>query len=69
MRIYSIRRRRTVGRTPWTGNQPVIRPLHNTDIHALSGIRTHDPSVRAGEDILCLIPRGPYDRQYHITKN
>jgi hypothetical protein len=23
---------------------------HNTDIHALSGIRTHDSSVRAGED-------------------
>jgi hypothetical protein len=22
----------------------------NTDIHALSGIRAHDPSVRAGED-------------------
>jgi hypothetical protein len=25
-----------------------------TDIHALSGTRTHDPSVRAGEDISCL---------------
>jgi hypothetical protein len=23
---------------------------HNTDIHVLSGIRTHDPSVRASED-------------------
>jgi hypothetical protein len=23
---------------------------HNTDIHALSWIRTHDPSVRASED-------------------
>jgi hypothetical protein len=22
---------------------------HNTDIHTLSGIRTHDPSVRASE--------------------
>jgi hypothetical protein len=27
---------------------------HNTDIHALSGIRTHDPSVRASEDSSCL---------------
>jgi hypothetical protein len=32
------------------GNQPIARPLHNTtDIHASSGIRTHNPSVRAGE--------------------
>jgi hypothetical protein len=30
----------------------------NTDIHALSGIRTHHPSFRAGEDISCLRPRG-----------
>jgi hypothetical protein len=27
-----------------------------TDIHALSGIRTHDPSVRGGEDINLSIP-------------
>jgi hypothetical protein len=51
----------TVDRAPWTGDQPVARPLgteqhterinaHNTDIHALNGIRTHDPSVRASED-------------------
>jgi hypothetical protein len=31
---------------------------HNTDIHALSGIRTHDPSVRASEESSCLRPRG-----------
>jgi hypothetical protein len=30
----------------------------HTDIHALSGIRTHDPSVRADEDGSCLRPRG-----------
>jgi hypothetical protein len=59
----------TVGRTPSKGDQPVARPLpthrttqkrinaHNTDIHALSGIRTHDPSVRASEDSSCLSPR------------
>jgi hypothetical protein len=37
--------------------QPAARPLptqDNTDIHALSGIRTHDPSVPASEDISCL---------------
>jgi hypothetical protein len=33
-----------------------------TDIHALSGIRTHDPSVRASEDSSCLRPRGHCDR-------
>jgi hypothetical protein len=34
----------------------------HTDIHALSGIRTHDPSVRANEDSSCLRPCGPCDR-------
>jgi hypothetical protein len=33
-----------------------------TNIHALSGIRTHDPSVRASEDSSCLRPRDHYDR-------
>jgi hypothetical protein len=54
----------TIGRAPWTCDQPVARPLlkHRTaqtqnkhiyytlNIHALSGIRTHDHSVRASED-------------------
>jgi hypothetical protein len=51
----------TVGRTPCTGDQPVARPLpthrtthtikpHNTDNHTLSGIRTHNPSIRASEN-------------------
>jgi hypothetical protein len=50
-------------RTPWTSDQPVARPLpkHRTtwtqnksiytpNIHALSEIRTHDPSARVCED-------------------
>jgi len=47
----------TFGRTSWTGDRRVTRPLPTqnntiqknavTYIHALSGIRTHDPSVRA----------------------
>jgi hypothetical protein len=44
----------TVGRTPWTEDQPVARlytEQHKknklTDIHASSGIWTHGPSVRA----------------------
>jgi hypothetical protein len=63
---------KTVGETPWTGNQPVVRPLPThkatqteqtyTDIHALSGIRIHDPTVQAGEDSSCLRPRGHCDR-------
>jgi hypothetical protein len=36
---------------------------HNTDIHALNGIRTHVPSVRASEDSLYLTPRGHCDRR------
>jgi hypothetical protein len=38
------------GWTPWTGDQPIARPLPiqtQTNNHALSKIRTHDPGVRA----------------------
>jgi hypothetical protein len=43
---------------------------HNTDIHALSGIRTHDSSVQASEDSSCLRPRGHCDwRGPLITKD
>jgi hypothetical protein len=62
----------TVGRTPWTGDQTVSRTLPTqrttqtqnkyTNIHASSGIRTHDPSVRADEDGSCLRLRGHCDR-------
>jgi hypothetical protein len=57
----------TDGRTPWTSDQPVARPLptHSTtytNIHALSGIRTHDPRVRASEDSSYLRPRGHCSR-------
>jgi hypothetical protein len=34
---------------------------HNTYIHALSGFRTRDPSVRASKDSSCLRPRSQYD--------
>jgi hypothetical protein len=34
----------------------------NANIHGLSGIRTYDPSVPAGEDISCLRQRGHYNR-------
>jgi hypothetical protein len=36
---------------------------HNTDIYALSGIRTHESSDSASEDSSCLRPRGRCDRQ------
>jgi hypothetical protein len=35
----------------------------NADIHAFSGIQTHDPSVRASEDSSCLRPRRHCDRR------
>jgi hypothetical protein len=56
------------GRTPWMGDRAVTRPLpthrinaHNTDIHALHGVQTHDPSVRASEDSPCLRPHSHCD--------
>jgi len=65
-----------VGRTPWTGDRPDERPhtyiqdnttQKNADrIHASSGIRIHDPSVRAAEDSTCLRPRGHWDRHVYI---
>jgi hypothetical protein len=35
-------------------------------MHSLTGIRTHDSSVRVGEDISCLRPRGHYDQLINI---
>jgi hypothetical protein len=70
------------GRTPWTGDQLVARPLpkhrtpqtqknartrtHTPNIHALSEIRTHDPGFRASEDSTCPRPLGYRDRQFNI---
>jgi hypothetical protein len=57
-RFFSFLILYTLGRTPWTGNQPVARPLPtdrtHTDIQALSGIRTHDSSVRMSEAVHAL---------------
>jgi hypothetical protein len=47
--------------------QPKHRKTH-TDIHASSAIRTHDPSVCAGEDNSCLRPRGHWSALVHIVK-
>jgi hypothetical protein len=57
----------TIGRTPWTSDQLVTRPLPKQrtaqtqnkhictpNIHALSGIRTHYHIVRVSEDSSCL---------------
>jgi hypothetical protein len=50
------------GRYLHTGQHEPRMNAHNIDIHALSGIRTHDLSVRASEDSSCLRPRGHCDR-------
>jgi hypothetical protein len=45
------------------------KPRINTytpNIHALSGIRSHDPSFRASEDSTCLRPLGHCDRLLNI---
>jgi hypothetical protein len=78
-----FRRSWTVSRTPWAGDQLFARPLpvhkhrkmhthththtETTNIHTLSGIRTHDPSFRASEDSSCLRPLDYYDRHYSYT--
>jgi hypothetical protein len=69
----------TDGRTPWTSDQLIARPLpkhrttqtqnkhtHTPNIHALCGIRTHDPGFRAREDSSCLRSLGY--RDLHSTK-
>jgi hypothetical protein len=59
------------------GDQPFARPLPTqdntntehtqTNIHALSGVRTHDPSIRAGENSSCLRKRCHSDRDHLYT--
>jgi hypothetical protein len=64
----------TFDRTPWAGDQLVARPLpvhkhrkthihtQTLNIHAMSGIQTHDPGFRATEDSVCLRRLGYRDR-------
>jgi hypothetical protein len=61
----------TDGSIPWTADQLVARPLpkqrttqtHTPNIHAFSGIRTHDPCFRVSEDSACIRSLGYRDRQ------
>jgi hypothetical protein len=70
----------TDGRTPWTSDQLVTRPLpkhratktqnkhiHIPHIHALCRIRTHDPGFRASEDSTCLRQLGYCDRLVYYS--
>jgi len=67
----------TIGRTPWTGDRPDARPLPahrvtqhtktRTRIHASSGIRTHDPSVRLAEDRTCRRPLVHWDQLHNVS--
>jgi hypothetical protein len=50
------------GRYLNAGKHKQNKRIHIPNIHALSGIRTHDPSVQASEDSSCLRPRGYTDR-------
>jgi hypothetical protein len=70
-RFFSVLIQYTVGRIPWTGISPtqscyLYTGQHNqnksTDTHALSGIRTHDPSVGVGEDSSWFRPHSHWDR-------
>jgi hypothetical protein len=49
----------TVGRTHWTRDQPVAKPLpaHRINAHrhsCFSGIRTHDPAFKRGKTVYAL---------------
>jgi hypothetical protein len=64
----------TDGRTPWTSPLPKYRTtqtqnkhVHTPNIHALCGIRTHEPSFRASEDSSCLRPLGYCYRHCLVT--
>jgi hypothetical protein len=76
-RFFSFLILYAIGKTPCTGDKPVTRslPTHRTTQTQnkrtqtsipLSGIRTHDPNVRASEDSSCLKPRGHGDRQVNL---
>jgi hypothetical protein len=54
------------GRYLRTGKHKHVINAH-TDIRALSGVRTYDPSFRAGEESSCLRPRGHCDRPSNIS--
>jgi hypothetical protein len=43
-------------------NTGQYKHINTQNIHGLSGIRTHDPSIRASKDSSCFIPRGHCDR-------
>jgi hypothetical protein len=50
----------------YTGQHKQNKSIYTPNIYALSGIGTQDPSIRAIEDNLCLIPRGYYDRLHPV---
>jgi hypothetical protein len=76
-RFFSYLIRYTVGRTPWTGNQPVARHLPKRRItqtqkwtHTIHEISMpwvgFEFTVLAFEDSSCLRPRGHCDRQLYV---
>jgi hypothetical protein len=52
-----------VGRTPWTGDQPVARPLPTHRTTQTQNKRTQTSMPRVGGDISYLRPRGHCYRQ------
>jgi hypothetical protein len=51
----------------WPGSAYLHTEWTHTDVHALSGIWTHDPSFRASEDHSCLRPCGHCDQPVQTT--
>jgi hypothetical protein len=72
---FGFSRSYTYGRTPWAGDQLIARPLPvhkhrntHTNIHALSGIQTHNPGFRASEASARLRPLVYRDQQLNVSK-
>jgi hypothetical protein len=69
--IFFTQTVRLLGRwiSPLKGRYLTQNKRTHADINALSGVRTHDPSVRASEDSSYLRPRGRHDRQKYMYVN
>jgi hypothetical protein len=53
-----------------TGQYIQNKHIHIPNIHAMCGIRIHDPGFRASEDSTCLRPLGYLDRlRYRLEDN
>jgi hypothetical protein len=78
-RFTSVSLSRTDGKSPWTSDQLIARPVATQDntnrinvhihinIHASSRIQTYNPGIQESQDSLCLTSLSYCDRHVFIT--